>query len=421
MDKCPDNEIKKKSSTFDTDQTYNCLRSCGKYIYKENVEDEPECVDYCPNGYYVGKNNDCKISCDEEDGLFYYEIDFTGVTPSPPSPNYKLYKCIDGCKGDYFLREVDNGNQCYKECTTNFPYMSREEGLCYDTCLKSKNKPFTLEKKDSSDNSYGPPKIYSNECTKDGTNVNIYYGDNKVCIKDCAQLEDAKITDHDNHCVAKCNKNSSYPFQLNNKCVDKCEDDNPSAVDGDPLRKKRYSLGDYVCKEKCIENENIVINGRQCVSSCDKYISPLTTGEYECIPSCSNSDYPFFYPSEKKCLDKCNTGDKVVQDLNTCVSTCGENYFLYQTSGASDAFKPYDMCVLRCPDNKPYIYNGECVEICPETTKKFFQSEFIHGETERHQICLTDCPVNYPYYSVRVVTGAIDKNYYECKSTCGGY
>ncbi|MBO6244567.1 MAG: hypothetical protein J6O41_08450, partial [Clostridia bacterium] len=419
LDKCPDNEIKKKSSTFDTDQTYNCLRSCEKFIYKKNVEDEPECVDYCPDGNYVGKDNDCKISCDEEDGLFYYEIDFTGVTPSPPSSDYKLYKCIDGCKGDYKYREVDNGNQCYKTCTANFPYLSSDERLCYDICLKSKDKPFTLDKQDSTGASLG--KICSNECTNDGTNVNIYYGDNKVCIKDCAELEDAKITDHDNHCVANCDKSSSYLFQLNNKCVDKCEDDNPSAAVDDPLPKKRYSLGDYVCKEKCIENENIVINGRQCVSSCNNYISPLTTGEYECIPSCSNTDYPFFYPSDKKCLPHCKTGDKVVQDLNTCVSNCGENYFLYKTSGESDVFKPYDMCVLRCPDNKPYIYNGECVEICPETTKKFFQSEFTHGETERHQICLTDCPVNYPYYTVRVVPGPPAKNYYECKSTCEGY
>ena len=112
LDKCPENEIKKKSSTFDSDGTYNCLRTCGdKYIYKENVEDEPECVDYCPNGYYVGKDNVCKTSCDEEDGLFYYEIDFTGADPALPSTDYKLFKCIDGCKGRYLYREVDNGNQ----------------------------------------------------------------------------------------------------------------------------------------------------------------------------------------------------------------------------------------------------------------------------------------------------------------------
>ena len=58
-----------------------------------------------------------------------------------------IYKCVDGCKeanDGYRYKEVNNGNQCYKECTTNFPYLSLEENLCYDNCLKSIENPFSL-------------------------------------------------------------------------------------------------------------------------------------------------------------------------------------------------------------------------------------------------------------------------------------
>ena len=418
--KCPTNEIKKKNldGSGNHDGTYTCLRNCEEFIYRENIEDDPECMTDCPkNMNYIGKDNVCKTSCGNIDGTFYYE--YKEITGDTPSDSYKIIKCVDGCKDDYKYKEINNGNQCHKQCPSTH-YLSEEENICYDICSKSDSYPFSLQIEDSS----GTPgaKICWTQCINDPTNINIYYGDNKVCIKDCTVLADTKIVDHDNKCVEKCNKLSLYPFELNGKCVDRCEITAISPA----LPKKRYSITDYICKEKCGENEYL-IEDNKCDTTCNYFVndveeSGILTGEKECIPSCKSID-KFYYSINNICLSQCNNNDKVVEDTNLCVSDCNEltdkKYFLYKSSGPGDPFKPYDMCVLTCPINKEYILNDECVNICPESSGiKYFQKEFIHGETEMHKICLNDCPTNYPYYTI---TPDLLGNLYGCQAGCEGY
>ena len=150
MDKCPDNEIKEKITG--NDNAYKCLRNCGdKFILQLNVEDEPECLEYCPqNMNFIGKDNYCKKSCDNEDGIYYYNYDERDIPGSNPIKTYFIYKCIDGCKEDYNgykYREVNNGNECYTTCTNDYPYLSEDENLCYDNCLKSEKYSFTIKPK----------------------------------------------------------------------------------------------------------------------------------------------------------------------------------------------------------------------------------------------------------------------------------
>ena len=114
-------------------------------------------------------------------------------------------------------------------------------------------------------------KICSTGCEIDADNKNIYYGENKICINDCKILANTPITDYDKKCVASCS-DPTYRFQLKMECVDECEDDDPTAPITDPPKLKRYSEENYVCKAKCSENENIVIEGRKCVSQCNGYL-----------------------------------------------------------------------------------------------------------------------------------------------------
>ena len=415
MDKCPENEIKQKNfdANNNLDGTYTCQRNCIYYIYQENIEDEPECIRNCPeNKNYIGKNNVCKQSCDEEDGINFYELEPNAINPVNPPVSYKIYQCTNGCTGDFHLKEFSNGNQCYKECTTGYPYLSLSEHLCYDICHKSTIMPFSLVYKDQ--NGIIQSTLCSNSCDNDGTNINIYFEENKICIENCNLLGNAKIIDRNNKCVEKCNFTSTYRFQLNGKCEEKCEEDDPYGIVTNP--KKRYSKGDYLCKEKCGPSENYVIDGNQCSSTCDGFLNALNPDEYECIPSCLSIN-KFYYSLDNICLLSCNANDKYVEDTHMCVSSCNElknkTYFLYRTTGGSDPY-PYDACVLECPSNKPYIYNGECVEICPEE-KKFFQNEFSHGEIDINRICLTDCPQEYPFYKIIINSG---KKYYGCQGTC---
>ena len=59
------------------------------------------------------------------------------------------------------------------------------------------------------------------------------------------------------------------------------------------------------------------------------------------------------------------------------------------------------------------------MNICPESSGiKYFQKEFIHGETEMNKICLNDCPTNYPYYTIMP---DLLGNLYGCQAGCEGY
>ena len=404
MDICPVNEIKTKIKEHDG--AYQCLRHClGKYILQTNVEDPLECVDYCPKAKnFIGKDNICKQSCEEEDGLFYYKYDEKDDPDSSSGEKYTIYKCVDGCKEDYDgfkLKEANNGKECYKICTTNYPYLSEVENLCYDECLKSTQNTFTI--------------TLDNKCAAkcNETTDYKYWGENKNCTDSCTHLGDTSITDYNNKCVSKCDFTSTYKFELDKKCVDNC---NQSGVS---IPKLRYSLGDYKCKQKCGEDEYI-INGNQCVTTCNEFINVTDTGEKECIPFC-NGDKKYYYESERKCLPKCNNTDKIVEDLNICINACNnitnKKYYLYESEVTGDTFSNYHMCVLSCPENKPYIDGDKCVEICPVNGNKYFVESVINP----HKICLNDCPPQYPYYTITTDISDSSKKYYPCKADCPGY
>jgi len=399
MDKCPDNEIKSKLKSYDN--AYKCLRNCpGTFIFQKNVEDEPECRDYCPKEKnFIGLDNICKQSCEEEDGLYYYKYT-EEVTDSDSDEKYTVYKCINDCEtyndGEYKLKEVNNGKECYRSCTQNYPYLSIEENLCYDDCHKSDKNTFTVPFRSPINN------ICDDKC--DENTIYKYWGENKNCTDACSSLGDTSIIDHDNKCVEKCDLNSTYKFELDGRCYNTCYQPNVSTS------KLRYSLGDYKCKPKCGEDEYI-INGNQCNETCNNFINEIDTGEKECISACYGVKI-YYYESEKVCLSRCKNDDKIVEGLNICVDACNKitnkKYYLYESEVTGDTFD-YDMCVERCPTQKPYINGDECVKICPEENRYFVNPD---------KICLNDCPKEYPYYTIMTDYG---KKYYTCQADCPGF
>ena len=422
LDKCRENEYREyKETNSDNTITYNCIKVCNKYIYQKDIESEIECVPFCPDDkYFVGNNDECKKACEEEDGLNYYEMDFSSLTPPP---EHKIYKCTNGCPPERKNKEVNNGNQCYdNSCTENYPYLSEEENLCYDNCLKSGTNTFSLTYYDTDGTT-----ITSQICGKgcDSNTGYKYYGKDKKCIADCEKLGDTKIVNYNNECVEECDLNSEYRFQLNKKCEKGCEQDDPTNPTPTTPPLKMYSKNNYICKDECGQGERIVLNDNECVSSCDGFLNPIigdTIGDYKCLQSCIG-DYKFYYENEKKCLLYCNDGDKAVEEKNICIRSCDDlltdkKYYLYKKDVSST--DDYDKCVLNCPDNKPYINQDECIRQCP-SEKKYFVKEFVHGESdsESHQKCLTDCPEDYPYY--KVSQDLEGNNLYECQAECEGY
>ena len=436
LPKCKDGEIKQKNmDNREFDGTYTCQINC--HTDFEDIDNDiipkPECVSDCPKERnFIGKDNKCKKACDEEDGLNYYKYKYIEEDTVNNILAYYIYKCTIGCQFPYLYSQINNGNECYENCentnSISYPYLSKYENLCYDNCLKSDKYFFTT--KDPAD---------SKDICSDKCELSTYklYGKDKVCRDKCSDLPGENIIGLENKCVANCLSYSSAKYQLRGKCEEGC--DPPDTTESPALI--RYSPTDYICKAKCGIDENIVKDGKECVSksSCNNFRNALYTVsdpndyvEYECIESCfninvnGNSVDKFYYEKDKICIDRCNQGDKVVQDINRCITKCDDlidtvynlKYYLYQKIDG-DADIPYDMCVLKCPEKKPYIdtENSECVSKCPDTSRYYIQ-QFTHGEEDTRKKCLNDCPKEYPFYVIRESDGM---KYYECIGTCDGF
>ena len=418
LDKCPDTNVIKKIEY--SQSSYKCLRNCeiNEFIIYNDINQKQECISNCPyNKNFIGKDNICKSSCDENDGIYYYKVN---TLQKPNSDNtYNIYKCVDGCKEEntensnergYKYKLANNGNECFRDCPYDFPYLSRDENLCYDDCLNSDKNPFTFKEQ----------KLCVNSCEQN--NQYRFWGENKVCLDSCNQLSDTKLIDYNNKCVEKCNF-EAYHFQLDGYCVYSCY---TPAIN---QNKKRYSTEDYICREKCREDE-FIKDENICSKKCDDsdFILPLSTGERKCVSFCPD-DKKYFYENQKICLAECNEGDKIAEGTNNCVSSCeilsnekNEKYFLYETDFPTfeDSFSRYDKCVLNCPSQKPYINQDKCVKYCPTNLNKFF----VESDVNQYKNCLYDCPKDYPYFIIEEDPddpNNASKKKYICQATCNGY
>ena len=428
LPKCRDTEIKMKNfdANGDFDGTYTCLKQCTltNYTYFANIEDEKECVKDCPiDKPFIGKDNICKTSCSEEDGLNYYEVKTISFTnPDDTTSSYKIYQCISGCNSNHKYKLSNNGIQCYSECPENYPYLSYgelNENICYDNCLNSPINTFSLTTEDNSGN-------IIRKCLSACENPKIYFGDNKVCVDNCDVFSDTIIVDpsQNNKCVKKCDINSTYKYQLNNKCATKCDPvslTNPTEPADSSKINIRYSKGDYLCKPRCLSPENIVKNNEECVDTCDGFLNVLgssSNGEFECLISCP-ATAPNYYSLDKKCISSCHTGDKIVDDTGMCINRCEElkdkTYYYYADNAG------IEYCKLQCPEDKPYINdNNECVDQCPNDKKYFVMTSTHSGDNNIIlKKCLNDCPSTYPYY--RKITDNNGKEAYPCEGNCYTY
>ena len=162
-----------------------------------------------------------------------------------------------------------------------------------------------------------------------------------------------------------------------------------------------YKCSKYVnknneCVNECDQDYNY-IEDNECRKSCDKsnFAEPIeSTYMFECKTKCSSDKY--YYEegnifTVRKCLKDCGN-DFVIQGTHICYTKCPSDYYSY-TSYQNNT------CVKKCPQDKKYIYLGQCFRECPSTQKYHLEGEFN---------CLSECPKG----------SRIDNN--ECRSECDG-
>lgn len=363
-----------KYKKIDGHNIYECKGSCdgSDYIFDNN-----ECVTKCPYGKnYIGKNNNCKVVCEEEDGLYYHFIS--------DETSYKIYKCVSQCSGEYYLSSREN-KECFKQCSdsTSYKFLSSSENMCYDNCLFSSLNKFTL---------------------------------NQNCLFECNDQTYKYYFDSDKICKDNCNP-GHYAIQNINKCVPDC-----SSLTGNVYYSYISTGGDdpdykvNTCVLQCPES-NPFADGTTCVDICPEtsryYIKEFKHGETDLQRKCLNDcpqEYPFYtidtsstpnkYPCQSDCIEGFYVPNFSDQNIiaKLCLSACnGDNPYENYKYKIIDETNNNKTCYDVCPPEKPYhkeAGGSDCLAICPDDAP-------FHEIGSTICISANDCSGNYIDYETR--------------------
>jgi len=409
------NSYPKSGSTSDYYYVSECLGSCptdqGYFYVKDNGVVKKKCYDKCPSGFefIVNKTQDkfiCISACPST---------YSFYLKNKKDTNKNFYTCLDynpcsGINDFYYNGECITGARCK---TNKFNFV--ENKACVSEC--------------SSANKF---KTYDNTATiticKDYCKSEYFIDSENNCVIDCPEKENfINYKDGNKYCKAQCDNNTDYYIS---KSI--------SAASG----RNAYNI--YNCTEFCKNNENdkyLKIEGsKECISSCPNTLY-LSENERICYYNCTSSpnfkftltttkkcnsscdtNLKYYYENEKVCLSKCNNNDFAYASsdndyLYKCINNCGllpkeDNYFIYTSSSTN---VQNNFCVKKCPSDKQYLLDNTCIEQCP-SYKKFSIKELKHSGDDLQKKCYTDCPNEYPYYTI--YNDNKGKKAYGCQNNC---
>ena len=430
---CSDTQLilNKKTYSYIINNKKYCVDNC----YNENHdyfsdEDSLSCVEDCSktnNKFHY--EHKCIFSCTEDNGPYYLKSRIDSLSTGEIDKDYKEMECIDKCPNGFYLYD----NICLKFCpkSSDMEYINTERNKC-TTCNIPENP---------SDPKEGEGFLNNEELKVNQDNIvcmkkcppNTYYKKNdNICYPLPSQDNTCYFPfDADSICYPSCKDISigEYKYEYKNTCYNTniCESFN----------KYYYTIGNSL---KCINDEDVPENekikkitrecekqkyfylrGKECISDCNSTeykINPIETiykgvevlGKCCSNPNCDN-DYKYYSVSERILKKECSL--KIIEKENeeigvskegTCVSECPSDY-PYENENENEK-----ICLSKCP--KFFYYVGEtnsskCIDNC----KSINRYNFENGNGE----CLTNCSIEnennkrtYYYY---------DENtcYYLCK------
>ena len=404
---CISNDKPNQYSIIDTDNNNKkkCSNQCP--LNAQYFESDKICRNECMslpinkiiNDSDISEYKFCVSECDLNSQYKFLNNISTTISDNPPVPTYQLY-CKNQCSySDNQKRYLKSNYKCYEKCPEPNNYVIENVTDIALECLSKcpDDKPYAREK----DGEFYCSNI---ECgKKDNDEVNgqkFYYLNEKKCIPECKSNDDYIIKnttictttcDYYNSkklfyyekkddqtqklCVFNCIENTDdLKFtNINNNCSNNCESD------------YFYDKTDKICRIKCPIGKKI--DGQICKDNCsdtdgdEQSISNIYEDENGyCVKNCSTSQTGYIYNKDQKCVNDC-----------------------------SNLFIEYNQCKTTCSDDNPYIYENNCVPICP-LIKRFI--------LPTNKTCLTDCPKEYPYYKII----QSNSNYkYECMADCDAY
>ena len=317
--------------------------------------------DYCYNCYNV---------FNQPDSSKLYSIDATGCIS--PIDNYKTIIIeTNECLGN-------NDMKC-SYIFDNYCYHSYNETQNDLTILDDGKFECSGDKKISEDKIQDKDYIRCVERCPSG----FYNLDDNKCVENCKNTDKIISNKTNNACTDSCVNLNKKLYQIGSKsyCVDKCPDSAPFYYDTIIPNKE------IKCLEKCNGQDFYLSERKECIQSCDDYISLIDLEENTFIcdesrnktiynESCPQS-YPYRY--QNSCLKKCS------DTIN--ITHFGINTYIIKNEGNSNKF-----CIEDCKndDNKKFldVSTLTCYQDCKKDLNKFYLGDK----------CIEECDKNHPYH-----------------------
>ena len=371
-------ELEDKNYIYYDNNTFECLTNCPlngtKYKYGKI------CIDECPEGSYID-SNECKVKCDTKYFRKKY-IDAQNISFN--------YECVNSCGDNY----ISSTGECVEDCTIGESFIGKNRH-CKGYCDPEDDGKYFKFFKNSKFNDI-PYNIY--QCFKqipyaqDEKNY-LIYGTNMI-VDNCSE-NNLYLSENENICYKICKDSAYYPFSVSNTeegnqenkiCSTKCEGES------------KYFGDDKVCMPNCNHLfETNIINDEDnlCVSHCNlnssyRFKTHIETDGIKlthCSEKCDDSE-PKYSTSDYNCTSKCLPPYNYVWN-NECLLICPENTL--GSEGEENEF----ICNETCTDeSKPYFYKSDrkCISFCNEG------DYIIENTTECVSLCNSIGTIKYYYY-----------------------
>ncbi|CAL6044789.1 Cathepsin_L [Hexamita inflata] len=362
-----------------------CLSAC----YSSLVQNNNECVTFCPPNKQYNDSKSCVSRC--KSGAY-----------SQITGNIQIYQCQISCQVYIINVSNQNSQQCLTNCPTNIKYA--ENGLCSNTCTSGFYQII------------GNINVCVKKCTVDyqtTSTPNLFvcvtcppetpYYDKTICSQSCRSGQYNTLSDNVQALICTDIQCTYYTINQTSSlkaCQISCSGIVPYSDSG--LCSNRCTSGVY-------SNTNSVFI---CQSNCQNlfYTNSTNSNSKKCVDSCESDQMQ----SGKECFNTCPPESPYNQS-NICVSRCTSEIYSSQT-GQAQALSCQNSCTTYFITNLSNQNSKQCVSVCPS-------NYFIIGNE-----CFAICPSNIPFNQsnlcvARCQSGAYNANlpHLVCTPTCNSY
>ena len=403
LSQCPED------APFIDSNTNKCVKSCNEMAIFNN-----RCVNTCPNASpyinIIGSNKFCVKNCNS---LGLYNI-ISGKTCTDNCKKNSKYliegNCIDKCISEFpTIYETEDESHCIKKCSdiglltdistgtcvSNCKNLGKikYEDRCITECPQNVKYTYSTNEENYCVKSCAPYGQVTNElkcvestCKKMGKTLV-----NGVCVTCYATIAYKVVGIDEDFCTPDCAEYGLVPNYQTNLCV---------TMDLSCSNGKFKNYLTKSCVNKCPEEINFVQDS-SCVKNCEKFFYVDDNNNKICTYTCSGK-YPYMIINTKQCVSSCASIDNYqLNGYNICYSRCNEQSVIPRNIILTKDI--FTSCVQNCMNNDNTKNEQDCTNEClkpfkfaDNVNKKCYQScndvgKYEYKDKEGNYLCVNNC------------------------------